>query len=160
MSKALVFLTVPCVSLYRWVHFSRAVLFCQPHQQLFPHSSDLVQLYIVSRTLTDSNTSISSNTNSNTKDKHEFFLSCTWMNFVHTTDKGKMGTVSSHPALTSTRFQATGFKVHQPQCHVAIHVYLFSLPISVSFHPCWCTLHPNSYSYSSPRVMSYTPNMQ
>ena len=73
MSKALVFLTVPCVSLYRWVHFSRAVLFCQPHQQLFPHSSDLVQLYIVSRTLTDSNTSISSNTNSNTKDKHEFF---------------------------------------------------------------------------------------
>ena len=26
------------MSLYRWVHFSRAVLFCQPHQQLFTHS--------------------------------------------------------------------------------------------------------------------------
>ena len=28
--------TVPCVS-YRCVHFSRAVLFCQPHQQLLTH---------------------------------------------------------------------------------------------------------------------------
>ena len=33
-SKALVFLIVLYVSLYRWVHFSRAVLFCQPHQQV------------------------------------------------------------------------------------------------------------------------------
>jgi len=32
-------LIVPCVSSYRWVHFSRAVLFYQPHQQLFTHSS-------------------------------------------------------------------------------------------------------------------------
>ena len=30
-------LIVPCVSSYRWVHFSRSVLFCQPHQQLFTH---------------------------------------------------------------------------------------------------------------------------
>ena len=34
-SKALVFLIALYVSSYRWVHFSRAVLFCQPHQQLF-----------------------------------------------------------------------------------------------------------------------------
>ena len=27
-------------SLYRWIYFSRAVLFCQPHQQLFAHSLD------------------------------------------------------------------------------------------------------------------------
>ena len=33
MSKALVFLIVLYVSSYRSVHFSRAVLFCQPHQQ-------------------------------------------------------------------------------------------------------------------------------
>ena len=36
--KVLVFLIIPCVSSYRLVHFSRAVLFCQPHQQLFTHS--------------------------------------------------------------------------------------------------------------------------
>ena len=35
--KRLCFL-VPCGSSYRRVHFSRAVLFCQPHQQLFTHS--------------------------------------------------------------------------------------------------------------------------
>ena len=29
---------VPCVWSYRWVHFSRTVLFCQPHQHLFTHS--------------------------------------------------------------------------------------------------------------------------
>ena len=28
------------MSSYGWVHFSRAVLFCQHHQQLFTHSSD------------------------------------------------------------------------------------------------------------------------
>ena len=32
-------LIVPCVSSMRWVHFSRAVLFCQPHQQLFTHAT-------------------------------------------------------------------------------------------------------------------------
>ena len=32
------FLSVLYVSLYRWVHFSKTVLFCQPHQQLFTHS--------------------------------------------------------------------------------------------------------------------------
>ena len=37
--KALVFLIVLYVSSYRWVPFSRAVLCCQPHQQLFTHSS-------------------------------------------------------------------------------------------------------------------------
>ena len=31
------FLIVLYVSSYRWVHFSRAVLFCQPHQHLFTH---------------------------------------------------------------------------------------------------------------------------
>ena len=40
LSKALVF---PCFFVfrciqYRWVHFPRSVLFCQPHQQLFTHS--------------------------------------------------------------------------------------------------------------------------
>ena len=30
----------PCVSSYRWVHFLRSVLFCQPQQQLFTHSSE------------------------------------------------------------------------------------------------------------------------
>ena len=35
VSKALVVLIVLYVSSCRWVHFSRAVLFCQPHQQLF-----------------------------------------------------------------------------------------------------------------------------
>ena len=34
-------LIVPCVSSYRRVQFSRAVLFCQPHQQLFTHSLDI-----------------------------------------------------------------------------------------------------------------------
>ena len=38
VSKALVSLIVLYVSSYRWVHLSRAVLFCQPHQQLFTHS--------------------------------------------------------------------------------------------------------------------------
>ena len=38
VSKALVFLTVLYVSSYSWVHFSRVVIFCQPHQQLFTHS--------------------------------------------------------------------------------------------------------------------------
>ena len=33
-------LTVLCVSSYMWVHFSGAVLFCQPHQQLFTHSKE------------------------------------------------------------------------------------------------------------------------
>ena len=33
-------LIVPCVSSYRWAHFSRAVLLCQPHQHLFTHSLD------------------------------------------------------------------------------------------------------------------------
>ena len=33
-----VYLIVHCVSSYRWVHFSRAVLFCQPYQQLFTHT--------------------------------------------------------------------------------------------------------------------------
>ena len=28
-----------CVLLHWWVHFPRAVLFCQPHQQLFAHTS-------------------------------------------------------------------------------------------------------------------------
>ena len=32
--------TVPCVSSYRWVHFLGSVLFCQPHQQLFTHTSE------------------------------------------------------------------------------------------------------------------------
>ena len=41
MSKALVF--VSCVSSYRWVHFPRAVLFCQPHQQLFTHTWDTLR---------------------------------------------------------------------------------------------------------------------
>ena len=31
-------LTLPCASSYRWVHSSRVVPFCQPHQQLFTHS--------------------------------------------------------------------------------------------------------------------------
>ena len=35
---------VPCFSSYRWVHFSRAVLLCQPHQQLFTHSLQRWQL--------------------------------------------------------------------------------------------------------------------
>ena len=39
--RALVFLIVPHVWSYRWVHFSRAVLVCQPHQQLFTHSKQL-----------------------------------------------------------------------------------------------------------------------
>ena len=34
------FFIVLYVSSYRWVHFSRAVLFCQPHRQLFTHSLD------------------------------------------------------------------------------------------------------------------------
>jgi len=38
VSKAIVFWMVPYVSSYRWVHFSRVVLFCQSHQQLFTHS--------------------------------------------------------------------------------------------------------------------------
>ena len=38
VSKALVFLIVLYVSSYRWVYFSRAALFCQPHQRLFTHS--------------------------------------------------------------------------------------------------------------------------
>ena len=29
---------VPCISSYRWVHFPRSVLFCQPHQLFFTHS--------------------------------------------------------------------------------------------------------------------------
>ena len=37
-SKTLVFLIVLYVSSYRSVHFSRPVLFCEPHQQLFTHS--------------------------------------------------------------------------------------------------------------------------
>ena len=37
VSKGLVFLIVLDVSSYSGVHFSRAVLFCQPHQ-LFAHS--------------------------------------------------------------------------------------------------------------------------
>ena len=37
VSKTLVFLIVLYVSSHRWVHFSRAVLFCHPHQQLFTH---------------------------------------------------------------------------------------------------------------------------
>ena len=39
MLKALVFLIVPYVSSGRWVHFSRAVLICQPHQHLFTHQN-------------------------------------------------------------------------------------------------------------------------
>ena len=39
VSKALVFVIVLYVSSYGWVHFSWAVQFCQPHQQLFIHSS-------------------------------------------------------------------------------------------------------------------------
>ena len=35
------------VSLYRWVHFSRAVLFCQPHQQLFTQSLQTYNLNII-----------------------------------------------------------------------------------------------------------------
>ena len=31
-------LLFPCVSSRWWVHLPRAVLFCQPHQQLFTHS--------------------------------------------------------------------------------------------------------------------------
>ena len=31
------YLILACVSSYRWVHFSRAVLFCHPHQQLLTH---------------------------------------------------------------------------------------------------------------------------
>jgi len=37
VSKELVFLIVLYVSSNRWVHFSGAVLFCQPHQQLLTH---------------------------------------------------------------------------------------------------------------------------
>ena len=37
-SKALVNLIVLYVLSYRWVHFSRAVLYCQPHQKLFAYS--------------------------------------------------------------------------------------------------------------------------
>ena len=44
---------VPCKSSYRWVHVSRAVLFCQPHQQLFNHSLDTTQGHIrTNRTFT------------------------------------------------------------------------------------------------------------
>ena len=38
MGQKHLFLIVLYVSLYRWAHFSRAVLCCQPHQQLFTHS--------------------------------------------------------------------------------------------------------------------------
>ena len=34
------------VSSYRWVHFSGAVLFCQPHQQLVTHSKQISRSYI------------------------------------------------------------------------------------------------------------------
>ena len=37
--KSACVLLFPCVSLHWWVHFPRSVLFCQPHQQLFTHSS-------------------------------------------------------------------------------------------------------------------------
>ena len=40
-------LIVPCVSSYRWVLFSRAILFCQPHQQLFTHSLLLFVLLLL-----------------------------------------------------------------------------------------------------------------
>ena len=43
MSEALVSIIVLYVPSDRWVHFPRAVLFCQPHQQLFTHSLDLSQ---------------------------------------------------------------------------------------------------------------------
>ena len=46
MLKALVFLTVLYVYSYRWVHFSSAVLFCQPHQRLFTHSLNLIIIYL------------------------------------------------------------------------------------------------------------------
>ena len=42
VSKALVFLIVLYVSSYRWVQFSRAVPFRQPHQQLFTHSTGMM----------------------------------------------------------------------------------------------------------------------
>ena len=35
-------LIVPFLSSYRWGHSFRAVLFCQPHRQLFTHSCDCV----------------------------------------------------------------------------------------------------------------------
>ena len=43
MSEALVSIIVLYVPSDRWVHFPRAVLLCQPHQQLFTHSLDLSQ---------------------------------------------------------------------------------------------------------------------
>ena len=42
VSKALVFLIVLYVLSYRWVLFSRAVPFRQPHQQLFTHSTGMM----------------------------------------------------------------------------------------------------------------------
>ena len=41
-------LILACVSSYRWVHFSRAVLFCQPHQQLVTHSLVVCCLFVSS----------------------------------------------------------------------------------------------------------------
>ena len=47
MLKAVVFLIVLYVSSYRRVHFSRAVLFCQPHQHLFTDSLHLCFVIIM-----------------------------------------------------------------------------------------------------------------
>ena len=39
--KSTCILLFTCILLYWWVHFPRSVLFCQPYQQLFTHSSHL-----------------------------------------------------------------------------------------------------------------------
>ena len=61
----MIILIVLYVSSYRWVHFCRAVLFCQPNQQLFTHSLDAKLLTYPPSPITKAN----KNNNPKTKQK-------------------------------------------------------------------------------------------